>query len=903
MLDYAAPAWGEAPGPLLPGFLRGWLARENAPECLADWLGRPVTCAELDGHVWEVSAAPLDQACLRQVADLVGPFLDSIPDLHPLPPVRGLGPLVAELPLRTRTMNALAQRGLLQADGHLESQTLAELTDIPKFGTVSLLDLLCVVEGAVVAGAASAAAAVADARRQMNGGELPSWGNPGVPIVPALLRTALHGKPAPHAVQRWLGHAITLDQLDKQVWTMAEHPLPPDALATVVDLLAPELVKVGSKKPFPQTSGLGPALRQFPLRSRTMNGLSAAGYLDAASCIEEVTVEQLMDIPNFGAVSLLDLLCVAETGFPAIGVPSMPEADITQDLRVIAAWAVGEHAADTAGAVLGLTNALRPREVETVWQRALQFPLRNFAGDLTQRYSPRHITAQFLNSLDDREAEVLLYRVLPIDPPATLDELGRRHGISRERVRQLEARVKGQVAVLHDSSLGRLAVTAFQRLGTAIPTESDDVAAVAKPIETSSKPGVERLLLLHLAGPYRTDDGWLVHLPSRDSLVATRQALLDAAGDDRLVTRAAAGEVLDRAGIRRQWHDAWISKLGCLRSMGDSYLRWDGTTLDRLERLLRLRGQPATAEELVAELGEDLNPRGIKYRLMDDPRFIRINKQSQFALPDWGFDEYTGITDEIAQEIERCGGVADAEHLARTISSTYGVAETSVRAYLGAPMFVRADSGAVRLRGDQDGQIAVDVNLLSAADCCLSPVGWGLRVPVDADVLRGSGRTISAAFADHVGVGPGDKITIPGPESTITLSWPASSITGPSMGSIRPEAQALDASHGDLLFLVYIADQNRFVTRLVRASDLEAADGPNRLALLHDTQPSDDPIQTLRTIAHALGAEITEADDPAAIVDLALTRRRQDSWRGLLPGGAKSETLDDVLDRLAKALG
>jgi Sigma-70, region 4 len=903
MSDYTAPAWGQAQCPLLPGFLRGRLASENAPKCLADWLGRPVTCAELDGHIWEACAAPLDQACLRQVADLVGLFLEPLFDLRPFPPIRGLGPLVAGLPLRNRTMNALGREGLLETSGHLELHTLAELTDIPNFGTVSLLDLLCVVEGAIAVGAASGGWAFADPQCQINGGKFLAWGTPGVPIVPALFRAALHGEPAPSAVQRWLGRSVTLDQLNEQVWTTAKYPLPPDVLTVVADFLASELGKVGSIQPFPQTSGLGPVLRQTPLRTRTMNALSGVGYLDADGGIERATVGQLMQMPNFGTVSLVDLLCVAEAALPVVGLPPMLETDTLGDLRIIAGWAIGEYAVETAGAILELTDAPRPPEVEAAWQRAFQFSVRDFAGDLAQHYSPPDVVAHFLNSLDDREEELLRDRILTIESPATLDEIARRHDLSRERVRQIEKRIKDRVADLRDSSVGRLAVTVFRRLGTAIPADSEEVAAVAELVVGYSRPALSRLLLLHLSGPYRADDGWILHLPSRSPLLETRQKLLDAAGDDGLVSRGAIRHVLDQAGIRHQWHDAWISRLGCLRGIGDSYLRWDGTTIDRLERLLRLRRQPATAEELIAELGEDLNPRGIKYRLMDDPRFIRINKQSQFALPEWGFDEYTGITDEIAQEIERCGGVADAEHLARTISSTYGVAETSVRAYLGAPMFIKSDGGTVRLRGNQDGQIPVDVDLPSAADCCLSPVGWGVRVLIDADVLRGSGKTISAAFACHVGVGPGNKITVPAPESMITVSWPVSSITGPSMGSIRAEARALDASPGDLLFLVYLADHNRFEPRLVRASDLEAAEGLPRLALLHGTQPSEDPGQTLLAIAHALGVEITDADDPASIVGLALTRRRQDSWRDLLPNGDKSETLDDVLDRLTKALG
>jgi hypothetical protein len=54
---------------------------------------------------------------------------------------------------------------------------------------------------------------------------------------------------------------------------------------------------------------------------------------------------------------------------------------------------------------------------------------------------------------------------------------------------------------------------------------------------------------------------------------------------------------------------------------------------------------------------------------------------------------------------------------------------------------------------------------------------------------------------------------------------------------------------------------------------------------------------------HALGLELSEGDDPVSIVDLALTRRRQDSWRELLPETTKTKSIDEVLQRLAKALG
>ncbi len=912
MSDFVVPAWGEPSGPLLPGIVRGWLASQPAPEGVAAWLGRPVLCAELDGHVWATSISPLDPGYLREVADLVGPLLEPVAQLRPLPPVRSLGPLVAGLPLRTRTMNALRREGLLEPDGALESRTLAELTDIRNFGTVSLLDLLCVVESALNVITADAAADIAVARPEISAATLSAWGTRGVPIVPALFRALLDGEPAPPAVQLWLGNNIvTLDQLDEQIWATVAEPPPHDLLPAVAASLTPALRRVGSLQPFPRQSPLGPVLSILPLRPRTVNAMSVAGYLDEQGKVEEATIDQLLQIPNFGVTSLIDLLCVAERALPALGHTPMPtsendirgEAANKHDLRIVAAWAVGEYGAETAGEVLKLSNTPRPQEVDVAWQHILHVSLRDLAGDLAQSYSPAQVVSKFLDSLDDRETELIRDRILPLNPTVTLDEIARRHDLSRERMRQLEARIKDRLATLADSSVGRLAASLTQRLGTAVPALSEEVTALAELVRQYSDPTLSRLLLLYLAGPYRADDGWILRLPSRASLDGTRHSLLDAADQAGLVSATAVTDVLDRAGINRDWHDAWISRLGCLKHVGDKYLRWDGTTLDRLERLLRLRGNPATTEELIADLDDTFNARRIKYRLMEDPRFVRINKQSQFALPEWGFDEYTGITDELAQEIERCGGVANADYLVQTISSTYGVAETSVRTYLGAPMFVRSDSGTVRLRGEQDGKIPVDTNLTDAADCCLSPVGWCLRVLVDEDLLRGSGRAISAAFAGHVDVEPGNKISIPGPGSTITVSWPVSSITGPSVGSLRAEALALDALHGDFLFLVYLADQGRFDTKLVRASEIEAADGLSRLALLHGLQPTSDPEEMLIKIARALGMDKTDAGDPVAIVDLTLTRRHQDSWRELLPTANQLESLDDVLERLTKALG
>lgn len=575
---------------------------------------------------------------------------------------------------------------------------------------------------------------------------------------------------------------------------------------------------------------------------------------------------------------------------------------IATDLHLIAAWCVGEHSATTVHDSLRLVDAERPPEVELAWQRVSAYDIRQDAGDLADEYSPKQLLQNVLVTLDERERDILCNRVLAVETGATLEEIARRHDLSRERIRQIETRLRARVDELRTSPIGRLAAIELRNLGTAVPRSAPELDRIRQFMPESQFCAIAGDVLLYLAGPYRLQGEWLIHQPSETAVTGARQRLLDVCDSRGIISEESIAVILREAGILDSWHRAWIESLSCFRVCEEGYLRWDGTTLDRLERLLRCTGHPATAEELLALANEDLNARGIRQRMMGDARFVRINKQSQFALPDWGYDEYTGVTDEIAQEIDRCGGVADAEHLVQTISAAYGVAESSVRAYLGAPMFVKSPTGAVRIRGQADEDIHVDRDLATASDTCVSSLGWAVRIAIDADVLRGSGRAISAAFAAHLGVEPGGRRVVPGTAADITISWPMSSIAGPSIGSLRSEVIELGAELGDLLFLTYQETTSRFSGRLVTSRELAATAGINRLALLHGVTPQDNAEDTLLAVAGALGMNPKPDDDLAMLVDVALTRRRQDEWRQLLPATGGEATVEDVLDRLTRAL-
>ena len=59
---------------------------------------------------------------------------------------------------------------------------------------------------------------------------------------------------------------------------------------------------------------------------------------------------------------------------------------------------------------------------------------------------------QFVKSLKDKELVIFRERILA-DDPLTLREIGERYGITRERVRQIEERVKKKIRAYVEHSL------------------------------------------------------------------------------------------------------------------------------------------------------------------------------------------------------------------------------------------------------------------------------------------------------------------------------------------------------------------------------------------------------------------------------------------------------------------
>src|SRR4051794_6083063 len=106
---------------------------------------------------------------------------------------------------------------------------------------------------------------------------VPAWGEPGCPLLPAVLRAWLAGEAAPDAIVDWLGQKVTCAALDTHVWAVRKYDLDTATLRALADHVAPWLEDLHDIRPLPAVAALGTLVPVLPLRTRTNNALRREG--------------------------------------------------------------------------------------------------------------------------------------------------------------------------------------------------------------------------------------------------------------------------------------------------------------------------------------------------------------------------------------------------------------------------------------------------------------------------------------------------------------------------------------------------------------------------------------------------------------------------------------------------
>lgn len=555
-------------------------------------------------------------------------------------------------------------------------------------------------------------------------------------------------------------------------------------------------------------------------------------------------------------------------------------------LRSLAAWGIRERGAERLGDLLEL------KEDSKIWDEFSQIVLDDLADPVLLNITLDDLVGKFLMDLSVRERNVYWRRVIE---GATLAEVSKEHGVARQRILQLQQRAESRL--FHALQRSRVfdllrwrAADLRASLGVTAPVgHAITRLALEKSLRGASAEFVELLrpLVLHLAGPFQERDGWIT---LEQATIPDSIEIKDLANEFGVLLLADAYKILAACAIRSEFHDAWLDHSGWFRRAGEHLMVWSRNVVDKSVALLAVRGKPADADTLVTLVGEGHRVSGARARFFEDKRLMRVNR-TDWALRAWGLEEYTGITDEIAQRIEEGGGQAVVNDVVNEIVRLFNVKKNSVVMYTMAPMFC-VEHGCIRLRrGDEPFKVGGNLELCTGAFRSSERI-VSLLIPVDADLLRGSGRALRGPVAAVLGVVPGQPRSFSYADGGLNVTWPMTSAMGPSLGSVRVLVENVGALEGDRVRLDFDIEQRRVTVERV-PRELSSYENDEAIRLL--TGISTDLNETLDAVAQAI-------DTSPANVRYALQKRGDNDLVSLLPLLEIDPQLEATLSDLARMI-
>lgn len=460
---------------------------------------------------------------------------------------------------------------------------------------------------------------------------------------------------------------------------------------------------------------------------------------------------------------------------------------------------------------------------------------------------------------------------------ATLDEIGQTYGVTRERVRQLESQLKRD----------------FHAPSTASAAVARALAHRILPFSRSANVMAQLPELAHIAEPFHgtyeqyfrmwnlweTDGEWI----TAPDFEKTFGSAVDALSDECnvvLLTQLAGHLNVDEA-LLTEW---MRGRAGLVLLPDGEHVLAASNHQDRAVGVLSLAGKPLSAEDIVAALGMEINPRSLSNQLSVDGRVARVG-YNLYALTTWGMEEFASINSWITSRIEasETGSVPLDELIAD--APAFNVSENSVRAYATGSDFEVID-GMVTLSGAAPEILADDPQ--DYRDLYYRDGAWELLLTVTNDHLRGSGFQVPRGVPGIYRVPVGGEVAVPSRLGDQYVR--VNKLKQSSTSTIRRFLLELGSEEGDRVWLRYEPThfdvQPAPAAALANSSDenaeADSTDLPHLLDYMAlDPTLANDPGNAL----HAINAALGLAEDSPRRRTVAVFRHRgQDQFADVVRG-------------------
>ncbi|MBT1166275.1 sigma factor-like helix-turn-helix DNA-binding protein [Bifidobacterium simiarum] len=481
-----------------------------------------------------------------------------------------------------------------------------------------------------------------------------------------------------------------------------------------------------------------------------------------------------------------------------------------------------------------------------------------------------------LESFDYRDLDILSARLLA-DDPETLNDVGARHGITRERVRQIERDLKARmINVIEQSDLPSQLRHLFRHEGEILPRSKafENMPVLVRTLPLLNVPIWRLLQALGTEPSFEIADGWMA-TPSLDEAKRCVNEVLSADANEFGVVRIggnashANSDQIDDSARNLQ---AWLKYCGMI-VMDDFAFVSCRSLEDFAVASLFVKDRPLTLDEIINMDPKRRSVTSLRNALARDDRVNRVSKD-KYGLVDWGMPEYSNIRGEIQRILDRNGGSVELNRLIREIAGRSGASERSIVSYAGTLPF-RTVRGVVTMA--DPGRMKADNDPYASARLFRHSDAWLLRTTLTHEHERGSGSVLPMSVANILGLEFRDERELHSPLGVQRVYWTGIS---PGLGTVKRFFDRRGLAVGQQVFLRF-GDDGTF--DIVPMADLNSAAMHDALVLCGgDGGDADSPQLAFETIARSIG--LTGHASSGEIIEKLLDRGDEDIAE-LLPTG------------------
>ncbi|MDE0160502.1 MAG: hypothetical protein OXL98_02080 [Acidimicrobiaceae bacterium] len=659
------------------------------------------------------------------------------------------------------------------------------------------------------------------------------WRSPPTPLLPRWYLDALATVPLPPDLISLLNREAEQQELRvvgdlTNFWQSRSRSIDSQTCRALARLVSLHPLPPRDHMVIPDGIGLV-RLLECPLRQRPRNCIGRAMASGEFRLAQPITVGWLLSLQNFGVTSLLEVMCIAEaatdSGFlmtPSIRDPGQPatletaamhpggDADqwgaTIAPLQVLLTAAAEFHGACTLGEALACDLGRLIADLRL--ERCLDdISVENLTGGRSVAEEALAALGELWQSMTPLEQSILADRILASEP-LSLQEIGSREGLSRERIRQIQRSLKARLNQVGSSGtddphwMGLIVATVRHQAGPVVAENEleERISSAFSRVEVSetNTPVVSmaRQLLRKELG-YTCDEGVCLDDAAYRVVEDLKESARRIADGSGLIDEGDLRDCLPGSTWQQHW-PVLLARCGLLRLSGLLALR--DTSKARARAALISIGRPATKEEVAQQCGLDATRAAAQLSAMDD--VVRADMK-RWGLSEWIDDEYEGIAAEIVQRIQEDGGATRLARLLEELPRKFGVSESSVRAYVATPKFLLAD-GYVSIADPSSLTLRPLADAVHGYTADERPY-WRFRIEsryFDGYSVGG----LPPEIAKALGCEPDGRTRVPISEPAgcrpISANWPLASVTGANVGYLSEPLRRLGARSGQSALLV-----------------------------------------------------------------------------------------------------